>query len=353
MITLSCERCGKPVPSTAGRWGGAAICPHCQHVNVVPPEPEVVGPGSGGTKARRSSTTTWVLLGLLLTAAAGAWIWSRAGAPATDDPASSTAASPSEALQEKLLRRNIDRPGDPMLGQRFQAINARHFRAALPAIPVVWEPELANVGSLARDEFRLEGMFGLVGSRSMILLNPRLRNDPKAIDRALSHEMVHAYLHSTGDSATTHGPTFQAVLSRIATEGAFESLVSTPEERSKLRAWLDGETVRLEAERRALEELGQQIDRERGEIERAMSDISNADERASLEARRDAYNLLASQANDRVNAQRAAHDELNRQIARYNLMITYPDGLGDSTPMPTAPTPAPMGNPAATMPLGP
>jgi len=323
-------------------------------VNMVPPEPEVVGPGRRTARTRLSpSTTSVVVIGLLMIAAAAAWIWSRALTPSADEPLPSASASPSEALQEKLLRRNIDRPGDQALGQRFQAINARHFRAALPAVPVVWEPELANVGALSRDEFRLEGMFGLVGTRSMILLHPRLRDDPKAIDRALSHEMVHAYLHSVGESTTTHGPPFQTVLSRIAREGAFESLVSTPQERSALRAWLDGETVRLEAERRALEGLGQQIERERAEIERAMSDISNAEERAALEARRDAYNALAAEANDRVDKQRAAHDELNRQIARYNLMITYPDGLGDSTPMPTAPLPAPPASPAATMPPGP
>src|ERR671911_757772 len=98
MTTLPCERCGKPVPSSTGRWGGAAICPHCHHVNVVPPEPEVVGPRGNAAGKPRSSTTKWVLLGLLVIGGAGAWIWSRAGTPSADESLSSTSGSPSEAL---------------------------------------------------------------------------------------------------------------------------------------------------------------------------------------------------------------------------------------------------------------
>jgi hypothetical protein len=294
--------------------------------------------------------------------AAGGWaVWSVANAPDESTTTAAHAVSPTDALQEELLHRNIERPGDPILGARFQAINARHFGGALPVIPVVWEPELAAVGELAQNRFRLEGMFGLVGNRSMILLNTRLQGDEQALDRALSHEMVHAYLHSVGDSITTHGPSFQAVLGRLAAEGAFEGIPSTADERASLRSWLDAETDRLEQERQSLNELEPGIEQERAAIERAVTDVGSASASAAasasttgggateeapaaagasggsgpvsdgdlraLEARRAAYNARAAEANERVDRYRAARDELSRQIARYNLMLVYPDGL--------------------------
>jgi hypothetical protein len=306
--------------------------------------------------------------------AAGGWaVWSVANGPGEPTTTAANAVSPTDALQEELLHRNIERPGDPLLGARFQLLNVRHFGGALPMIPVVWEPELAAVGHLAEDRFRLEGMFGLVGSRSMILLNTRLQGDEKALDRALSHEMVHAYLHATGDSITTHGPSFQAVLERLAAEGAFEGIRSTADERASLRSWLDAETERLEQERQQLNELEPGIEQERAAIERAVTDVGAASAAAAaattspslaasageagkaasaadgatapglagstgsrlasdgdlraLEARRAAYNARAAEANARVDRYRAARDELSRQIARYNLMLVYPDGL--------------------------
>jgi len=75
-----------------------------------------------------------------------------------------------------------------------------------------------------------------------------VRDDPKALDRALCHEMVHAYLYATGEEHTVHGPAFQAVLQRLALEHAFEGIAADPATRTALRAWLDAESARLDVE---------------------------------------------------------------------------------------------------------
>jgi hypothetical protein len=151
----------------------------------------------------------------------GAWIfWLRldlSGTGAAEPPASSAV----EARQRQLLHENVGRPGDPDLGAAYQLIDAKHFAGALPAMPVRWEPQLADVGALAAQAFTLDGMYGRVGRKQLILLNPGLKHDPAAVTRALCHEMVHAYLFATGDDTTNHGPRFKAVLQRLSKEGAF------------------------------------------------------------------------------------------------------------------------------------
>src|SRR4029453_10098682 len=105
----------------------------------------------------------------------------------------------------------------------------------LSAMPVLWEPGLDRVGQLAAQAFTLEGMFGHVAKQSLILLNPNLQADQRALARALSHEMVHAYLFTTGDTTTNHGPAFQTVLQRLSSEGAFEGILASDQERESLR----------------------------------------------------------------------------------------------------------------------
>ena len=72
------------------------------------------------------------------------------------------------------------------------------------------------------------------------------------LHRALAHEMVHAYMFKMGEDTAQHGPSFQAVLARLAMEGAFEGLPSSPEERAALRNWIDQEKARLATEDAAL-----------------------------------------------------------------------------------------------------
>jgi hypothetical protein len=240
-------------------------------------------------------------------------------------------ATPAEARQQAILENNLDRPGDPLLAVMYQEINARHFDGALPIIPVVWEPALATVGELAGGEFSLEGMYGFVGSRALILLTPELQADRRALERVLCHEMVHAYLHTIGNSTTTHGPAFQTILRRLSLEGAFEGVVATDEERRSLRAQLDREAARLDAEAGQLRQLDDQLQRERLEVERAMAELSASstpDEVARVMSRRDAYNERAVSAGRRSEQHQRDRQALDSEVARYNLMIAYPDGIG-------------------------
>ena len=234
-------------------------------------------------------------------------------------PEVSTASLSPDGRQQDLLKANIGQPGDPVLGTLYREINARHFGGALPATAVRWEPKLAEVGVLAARAFTLEGMFGHIGPRTVILLDPKLQADDRALRRALCHEIVHAYLYSTGDTGTTHGAAFQDVLHRLANEGAFEGIPGTSRDRANLRAWLDTESARLDSERESMDRLGDEIERERAEVERALAALTarvnaanaqgsgwpSPDEVAAINARRDAYNRQATEANARAERDRA------------------------------------------------
>jgi len=268
------------------------------------------------------------------------WIaWSSIAATKTDTVAPSR--TPVETLQRELLEENIGKPGDPKLGALYQSISSQHFGSGLPAIPVRWEPDLARIGPLVARAFTLKGMFGHLRSKSVILLNPDLGTDEDALRRALCHEMVHAYLNVTGDSSTDHGPAFQAVLQRLAKEGAFEGIPATDDERARLRTWLDAESARLDGERHEMARLGEDLEQGRLEVERALADLdtrlaasresrgaapSEGDVAAAV-ALRDAYNRRATEANARSERNRADLDHFNREVERYNLMLVYPDGI--------------------------
>src|SRR5262249_49275735 len=159
----------------------------------------------------------------------------------------------------------------------FDEINAKHFGGGLPAVPVRWEPRLAEIGALAGRNFTLEGMFGRLGKQTVILLHPNLQPDIDALERALSHEMVHARLFYLGDTTTDHGPAFRAELKRLSEEGAFPGIASTDEERAELRRWLEVETTRLSSERAALAELSPDLQRERAAAEAALDNREQRD----------------------------------------------------------------------------
>jgi hypothetical protein len=130
-------------------------------------------------------------------------------------------------------------------------------------------------------------MFGTKGDRAAILLSTKVEDDAAELLRALAHEMVHAYMFRMGEDTAEHGPSFQAVLQRLAMEGAFEGLPSTPEERAALRQWIDQEKARL-----------------------ATEDVA----------------IRQSMDEARFERLRADRERLNQEIDRYNLMIVYPDG---------------------------
>lgn len=284
----------------------------------------------------------WTTVLLLATVLAVGWaVWSAFRASAEmEAPAASNAAAAADALQKEILEKNIDRAGDPVLGAMYQDINIRHFQASLPPMAVMWEPELSRVGEVAGDVFRLEGMFGNIGKRTAILLNPTLQSDPAALTRALCHEMVHAHLHFAGDASASHGPAFQNVLRRLSEEGAFEGIVATEEEQRQLRTWLDAEAARLKTEQASLDALGLEIAAAKAEVERAVAALdsriaaANAagqgwpspDEVAAATTQRDAYNARAAEANARGARLRADQQHYNSEVTRYKLMVAYPGG---------------------------
>jgi predicted SprT family Zn-dependent metalloprotease len=287
-----------------------------------------------------SPLSIWLLAGVAALGVAGWLAWSALDAAPTR-AAAGPALSPAEALQQELLRKNTGRSGDADLNRMYQQISAKHFSGKLPALQVLWEPRLAEVGPLSGQEFTLQGMFGNVGPNLVILLNPALQADRRAVARALCHEIVHAYLYSTGDSTTEHGPAFQTVLQSLAGEGAFEGVAGTDEDRASLRAWLDAESARLDAERVEMDRVAADTDRERSEVERILADLNARATAAQAQgsgwppqseldaatAKRDGYNRLAADVNDRVQRDRAALEHFNKEVARYNLMLVYPDGL--------------------------
>jgi len=286
--------------------------------------------------------TLSIAVGIVVLAGASWMAWSQLDSPGATAAASSL--SPADALQQELLKQDLGKPGDPALDAMYQDISTQYFKGALPSLPVMWEPGLARVGELTGESFTLEGMFGHVGKQALILLNPALQDDQAALERALCHEIVHAYLWSTGDTSTDHGPAFQAVLEGLSKAGAFEGIAASEAERTNLRAWLDTESARLDTEHREMDQVGQDLEHERVEVEKSMDDLNarisaaSAEDRpgpseaeiAEITARRDAYNQRVIEANDRTLQDSADLDHFNSEVARYNLMLVYPDGIETS-----------------------
>jgi hypothetical protein len=306
---------------------------------------------------------------VVVAAAWGVWSYVEARDGGVDEPPART---PAETLQRELIRQNIGQAGDSLLTEMYERINQRHFGHDLPSITIRWEPRLAEVGALVAESFTLQGIYGHVGRRSVILLNPGLQGDEPAIARTLSHEIVHVHLQSTGDQDVNHGPRFQNVLRRIAGEGAFAGPVSTNAERTRLRDWLDAESVRLDEERAALDRLGAELESDRLDVERAMEEINkrqmaaakaqrgrgqargrgrgrgqsgpSAPSAAEIEAvtiQRDAYNERVRLANEQMQRHRDGFAYFNREVARHNLMLVYPDGLDAWALVQPKATPAP------------
>jgi DNA-directed RNA polymerase subunit RPC12/RpoP len=338
VIYFRCTACAGVMRATADQAGDAVVCPRCNHENLCPPS--TAGPSTPVAAARPRQP--WMLAAACVALAAIAWAgWSIVVSRRADDE-DATPVSPVEARQKAILRDDLDRAGDPDLVRQYQEINARYFAGRLPAIPVMWEPKLAEVGTLGPRPFTLEGMFGHIGSRQAILLNDHLRSDPAGATRTLCHEMVHAYLYEIGDRRTDHGPAFQAELERLADAGAFAGIVATDEERRSLKAWLDRENARLDAEGDAVRQEDQEIERDRAELDAAIDamnariqsapvDRPSAAEIDALESRREAFNVRVAAIRERATDARAALAEFNRQVERYNLMLVYPDGLDESS----------------------
>lgn len=200
------------------------------------------------------------------------------------------------------MRQNADRPSDPDLADAFAIVSAQYFDNRLPPVRVRWEPGLDQIGPLIAENFRLEGLT----DGKVILLHPALQQDPRQLRAVLCHEMVHVALRDTSE---THGPAFQARLRSLSERGAFEGVVATDEEKAALKAFLERTTHRLSSELAELSALRSRIEAEAPSLSREV-----------LQDR--VWDL-----NKRVREHNEAVDAFNRDVARYNLMITYPDGL--------------------------
>jgi hypothetical protein len=283
----------------------------------------------------------------------GAWINRDRLSSSVAATAESHEVSLADARQQAILQASTGKSSDPELARAYQDVNTQHFAGALPAVTVIWEPRLSEVGPLTAHDFTLEGMFGLVRKQPFILLNPALKADPPKLTSTLCHEMVHAYLFSVGDTTSNHGPAFQAALRRLATEGAFEGVWASDVDKANLKSWLDAESARLDAERAEMDQLGAEIERERVEVDRDLADLNARITAANAQgsgwpaqgdvdavtSRRDRYNARAADANTRLERDRTDLAQFNREVSRYNLMVAYPDGLDEASLV--APKPAP------------
>jgi SprT-like family len=349
VIYFRCGHCAGVVRAGDDDVGRPILCRRCGQSTVCPEalsRPSAAAPVESGSHGTRA-----LALAALFVVVSLGWVLWRALETTAADAAPAPALSAADRRQQELLRDDLAKPSDPELLALYRTINQRHFAGRLPDMPVQWEPRLMDVGALASQRFTLEGMFGHMGDRAAILLNASLRSDPAALRRALCHEMVHAYLYEIGDTSTDHGPAFQTELKRLSAEGAFEGIVATDADREAQRAWLDREAVRLDADSEAVRREGEDIERERVGLEEAMADMnarigaaaargerfSDTAAVETLNARRDAYNRRVEETNRRTEEGRAALAEFNRQVERYNLMLSYPDGVeedGLRTPKP-------------------
>ena len=341
MIHYRCGECGAWNGAVDAAAGTKRPCAMCGRLNVCPPASGASATVAPVETPRTSSLSLRRLLAIaaVTTVVTGAAFWLR-GEEVTVPPVS----TPSEARQRDLLGQNVGKPGEPELVGVYEDINRNHFGGRLPAIPVRWDAGLDEVGALAGHTFTLEGMYGRVGAKELILLNPRMMDDPAAVRRALAHEMVHASLALAGDSSASHGPSFKRELRRLAEEHAFEGIAADDEERAALRAWLDRESARLERDQREVESMGASIDAERATFERDLADLkvrSNSPNQPTpaefdaMQTRGDRLNDRVREINERIERGRQALAHFNDEIARYNLMIVYPDGLDETGVMPS------------------
>ena len=336
-----CEKCAGVIRADEPRAGAEVRCTRCAHGNLCPSDATRRAPLAKMFPTSTPPSLLRIGVAVLLLTSLG-WAASNAllTAPATAAaPPGDPTRSAADRRQAHILKEAIDYAPDPALVRMYDEINARHFDAFLPPIPVVWEPRLADVGQLAAETFTLEGMFGHIGDRAVILLNPAVSRDPAALRRTLSHEMVHAWLYMIGDTSTDHGPAFQVTLKRLAAEGAFPGIVASDGEREGLHAWLTSESARLDGLREEGRRESEALAVEARAIEQALSELnagSRATPRRSTEVdravmdwtlRRDAYNRRVIEFRARGERHRADLAAFNAQVERHNLMLSYPDGL--------------------------
>jgi len=149
--------------------------------------------------------------------------------------------------------------------------------------------------------------------------------------------MVHEYLFINGDTDTHHGPAFQAELRRLLTEGAFQAILASEDEKASLRAWLERESGRLDRESAALDGDRDGMDLERGNLDRDSRELNQRISRANGEgfgwpsgdeievfkAREAVHNRRVADFNADVERHNVALRSFNVNASRYNLMMAF------------------------------
>ena len=218
----------------------------------------------------------------------------RAAAPARTVTDTAPPLPPDQARSSALFERNRSMPADPDLASEYDDLNAEYFTNILPAPQVRWESGLADLGPMIADGFSVQG---LTDGR-VILINPLVEHDADQRRRALSHEMVHMAVWAQDKE---HGPIFQERLRELSLRGAFKGIVATDQEKDATLAALQRQRGDIDHEERALLGDRQSLDR-------------------TSQAAVDAYNA-------RIRLHQTSIADYNRLVERYNLMVSYPDGL--------------------------
>jgi hypothetical protein len=217
-------------------------------------------------------------------------------------PARTRVVSAEQERMDALMRQNETRASEPALADAFDTMNAQYFGDRLPTVRIRWEEGLDAIGPLIAENFRLEGLT----DGKVILLHPALEKNPRQLRAVLAHEMVHVELR---DRRESHGPEFQSRLRTLAERGAFEGIVATEEEKEALKESIERTTRRLAGELHELRQLQSRIEAEASSLSRE-----------AIQDRIWTFNRRVREHNEAVEA-------FNRDVERYNLMNTYPDGL--------------------------
>ncbi len=355
-----CATCSVVIHADAQHAGRLIRCGRCGHVNRSPTATSRPAPRSNSLKPSQAIALAAIafasvaFVAMRTTKTPGsrpahievtstAYVTSISSVSSTNTVPSADSSS-HRRREHEIIEGAATKSGDPQLAREYNQINERYFRNELPSIPVIWESRLAEVGPLIANEVTLQG---LTDGR-LILLNSTIRGNHDETTATLCHEMVHVYLAAIGQRDAKHGPAFQTVLRRLSEQGAFQALWASDAEKRALRSWVDGESVRLDAEFSELAGLRKDLDRRQSLHGVETTDLNariivanqighgwpSEDEIASVKAERSLISQLLADFNDRVDRVNADSRHFNAEARRYDLMMAYPDGLDEESVVP-------------------
>jgi hypothetical protein len=273
---------------------------------------------------------------------------------------SSAAENPAKAREDEIVQEDAGQSGDFELESKYRHINDRYFDGQLPTIPVLWEPNLEEVGPLIAQGYVMQGLAS--SHPEMILLNPRNRDNPAELQRVLCHEMIHVYLYTQHDMTTHHGPAFKKEWSRLMRAGAFQGIAGSEDDKLRLQARLQSESrelssesAQLEQANAALDQYGSDVKQQKSELEQEHEELNRRITQANQDregwpsrGEMDDYQARARALYERIadfrtrvaafNAQVARYNaesrRFNEEVARFRMMMDNPDGLDKNSIIP-------------------